>query len=101
MIDALGGTGAAIPGPGGDREQLMEASRRLEGVFLQYFTQALRSTVPDGGHADAPGAELYGSLLDEHLAQMLAGRSGSGLAESLYRQISGEAWIPTHERGGE
>jgi flagellar protein FlgJ len=78
----------------------MEASRQLEGVFLQYFTRALRGTVPEGGNANAPGAELYGSLLDEHLARMLAEKSGSGLAEALYRQLAGDVVTPT-ERGGE
>lgn len=105
MIGAVGATGRAADALGkattNDRERLLEASRQLEGVFLQYFTRALRSTLPGGGHASAPGAELYGSLLDEHLAQLLAGRSGSGLAESLFRQLSGQAEIPTHGGGSE
>ncbi len=72
--------------PAGDR--LFEAARALEGVFAQHLVQAMRATVPGGGNPDAPGADLYGALLDEHLAQTVAGDTRSGIAEAIYRQLS-------------
>lgn len=97
---SVGVSETGVSGPAvGDR--LMDASRALEGAFLQYLTQALRSTVPNEGHADAPGAELYGSLLDEHLSQMLANHTSTGIAEALYRQLSGQTWDATHQGGRE
>lgn len=72
-------------------DRLWKASKQLEGVFVQYLTRALRATVPDQGNPDAPGADMYGSLLDEHLAQVVAGDTRSGIAEALYRQLTGSA----------
>jgi len=85
--------GAANPattelGTGGDSDKLREASEQLEGIFVQFLTKALRSTIPDGGNPDAPGADLYSSLLDEHLAQVVANDTRTGIAEALYRQFT-------------
>jgi len=73
-------------GQGGDR--LMDAAVQLEGVFIQQLMKALRSTIPSQGNPDAPGADLYSSLLDEHLADMVATDSRTGLADALYRQLT-------------
>ena len=77
------------PGPGSADDRLRQAAEDMEGVFVQHLTRALRATVPNGGNPDAPGADLYGSLLDEHLAEVLAKDANSGIAEALYRQLSG------------
>ena len=69
-------------------ERLRKASEDMEGVFIGYLTRALRATVPDGGSPDAPGADMYGSLLDEHLAQSVANDTRTGIAEALYRQLA-------------
>lgn len=69
-------------------ERLRKASEDMEGVFIGYLTRALRATVPNGGSPDAPGADMYGSLLDEHLAQSVASDTRTGIAEALYRQLA-------------
>lgn len=79
------------------RDRLMETTRQLEGVFMNYLTQALRSTVPNGGTADAPGSDIYASMLDEHLAHALADHTRTGIAEALYRQLTGEEPLPPAE----
>ncbi len=68
--------------------RLREATQQLEGVFMQHLMKSMRATVPNGGNPDAPGADLYGSLLDEHLAQTVANKSSTGIAEALYRQLT-------------
>lgn len=68
--------------------RLRDAAEQMEGVFVQYMTKALRSTIPGGGNPDAPGADMYASLLDEQLAQTVAGDTKSGIADALYRQLS-------------
>lgn len=86
MIEAIGG------GPETTlterEEKLREATEQMEGVFVSHLMKALRSTVPNGGNPDAPGADLYGSLLDEHFAEVIAGDTQGGIAEALYRQLS-------------
>ena len=69
-------------------ERLRQASEDMEGVFIGYLTRALRATVPNGGSPDAPGADMYGSFLDEHLAQSVANDTRTGIAEALYRQLA-------------
>lgn len=69
-------------------DRLMTACRELEGVFLSHLTRALRDTLPDHGSVDAPGADVYGSMLDDHLANVMARDGSSGLAEALYRQLA-------------
>ncbi|MBT8489303.1 MAG: hypothetical protein HKN72_07035 [Gemmatimonadetes bacterium] len=90
--------GAGVDGAGASKEsraarlerleRLREASEDMEGVFIGYLTRALRATVPNGGSPDAPGADMYGSLLDDHLAQSVANDTRTGIAEALYRQLS-------------
>lgn len=83
---------AAGASPRADRDAaLMAASRQLEGVFAHHLMKALRNTVPNGGHADAPGADLYGSLMDEHFSTILGQDTGSGIAEAIYRQLSSDS----------
>ncbi|MEM7416462.1 MAG: rod-binding protein [Gemmatimonadota bacterium] len=70
-------------------DRLRRAAEQMEGLFMQHLTSALRATVPGGGNPDAPGADMYASLLDEQLAHTVAEDTSSGIAEALYRQLSG------------
>ncbi len=85
---ALDGAEAAATEKAERLERLRKASEDMEGVFIGYLTRALRATVPNGGSPDAPGADMYGSLLDEHLAQSVANDTRTGIAEALYRQLA-------------
>lgn len=69
--------------------RLREATVALEGVFARELVRALRGTVPDGGSPDAPGGELYTSLFDDHLAEVLAGDDGLGLSAAMLKQLVG------------
>jgi len=69
--------------------RLREAATRFEAVFIQQMLTAMRDTIPEGGLMDGGNAEdLFQSLLDGHLSEELAGRTGSGLADAMYRQLS-------------
>ena len=93
MISGMEGTigSAMTPTASGrvDRaERLQEATEQMEEVFMQYLTKALRATIPGGGSPDAPGADMYATLLDEEMAKAMASDTQSGIAEALYRQLS-------------
>ncbi len=99
----FGGDGPdATSGTKAEREarlaELRQASEDMEEVFVGYLTRALRATVPNGGNADAPGADMYGSLLDDHLAQSVANDTRTGIAEALYRQLA-RRLIPSQGEG--
>ncbi len=67
--------------------RLRDATVALEGVFARELVRALRGTVPGGGSPDAPGGELYTSLMDDHLADVLAGDDGLGLSRIMLKQL--------------
>lgn len=69
--------------------RLREATVALEGVFARELVRALRGTVPDGGSPDAPGGEIYTSLFDDHLAEVLTGDDGLGLSSAMLKQLLG------------
>ena len=71
--------------------RLRDATVALEGVFARELVKALRGTVPEGGSPDAPGGQLYTSLLDDHLADVLAGENGLGLSSAMLKQLVGAA----------
>ena len=71
--------------------RLREATVALEGVFARELVKALRGTVPEGGSPDAPGGQLFTSLLDDHLADVLAGENGLGLSSAMLKQLMGGA----------
>lgn len=71
--------------------RLREATVALEGVFARELVKALRGTVPEGGSPDAPGGQLFTSLLDDHLADVLAGENGLGLSSAMLKQLMGAA----------
>lgn len=69
--------------------RLRDATIALEGVFARELVRALRGTVPDGGSPDAPGGEIYTSLFDDHLAEVLTGDHGLGLSAVMLKQLMG------------
>ena len=77
------GTGSAVD------PRLREATVALESVFARELVRALRGTVPGGGSPDAPGGDIYTSLLDEHLAEVLTGDRGLGLSSVMLKQLLG------------
>lgn len=75
--------------PHSPHARLRKAAQDLEGVFVAELFKAMRATVPqDGIMGEAPGQDLFQSMMDDRVADLYAGRSKSGLGEALYRQLS-------------
>lgn len=68
-------------------EGLRVAAKQFEALFLQMVLKSMREATPSDGLLDNDQTKLYQSLLDQQLAQNLAGRSGTGLADALVRQL--------------
>lgn len=72
--------------------KLKEACEQFEGMFLTQLVTAMRATTFKSdifGHSQEE--EMYQSMFNEQLAQMLAHQDngGLGLANLLYQQITG------------
>lgn len=69
---------------------LKKACTDFEAIILKQLLTAMRNTVPKGGLMDGGYAqEMYQSMYDEGLANDMASGKGIGLADALYKQLSG------------
>ncbi|MCC6316098.1 MAG: rod-binding protein [Gemmatimonadaceae bacterium] len=74
--------------PAGDDRRLREAARALEGVFVAQLFKAMRETVPqDGALSGGAGEEMFSSMLDERMADLVPTQWNSDLGDALLRQF--------------
>ena len=74
----------------GDNE-LENACRDFEALFLGYMMKEMRKTVPDDGLFSGGRAEqMYTAMLDDETAKSITRHNGLGLAPMLYRQLTFE-----------
>lgn len=81
-LDAIRTKASADP-----KAALRQVARQFESLFMQQLLKSMRDAMPRSGMFDGPGADLYTGMLDQQLAQTVAGRPG-GLAEVLERQLA-------------
>jgi len=85
----------------GKEGQLRAAADLMEGAFFQELFKALRATVPESGLLGGGGGEeVFSSLMDQHLAEVAAGRLERGLGEALYRRLAGPGEVDSQETPG-
>jgi len=69
-------------------DELREAAKQFEAVFMSQLLKQMRSTVhkEEMFHGGA-GEDIFTEMLDEEFAQKMSVR-GTGIADMLYRQLS-------------
>lgn len=73
-----------------DDEGLREACQEFESYFLQQVYKSMRSTVPQGTLTEkSHGREMFEDMLDEEYAKEASVGKGTGIAQMLYKQLSG------------
>ncbi len=65
---------------------IRETARQFEALLMNVMLKSMRETAPQDGLFDSEQTRLYTSMLDQQLAQSMAGR-GIGIAEVLARQL--------------
>jgi soluble lytic murein transglycosylase-like protein len=74
-----------------ERQRLEKAAREFEAVFVAYMFKSMRGSVQKSGLlGEGYGGDMMDSILDMELGRQLAQRSNFGLAEMLWRRITGE-----------
>lgn len=64
-----------------------KAAKEFEAYFVAYLLKKMRDTIPKSGLMDpGAGGEIYTSLMDEKVAEGIAGSGGIGLSQLLIRQ---------------
>lgn len=71
------------------QRELKNAAAQFEALFLHQLLKSMRDATPRADLLDSSQVRFHESLLDQQLSVHLAGR-GTGLAEQLVRQLSGE-----------
>ncbi len=69
--------------------KLREACAGFEALMLKQILTLARQSVPKSGLLDGGyGEEMFQSIHDDQMAQKMAGSSGLGFGDMLYRQLS-------------
>ena len=72
----------------GRKEELENACRDFESLFVHYMLKQMRETVPDDGLFGGGQAEkMYTSMMDTEVAKEISRQRGLGLAPMMYRQM--------------
>ena len=80
-------TVGTTPAPS-EQARLRQASRDLEGVFVEQLFKAMRETVPESTlFSGGAGEEMFTSMMDAHLASEVPASWENGLGKALYRQL--------------
>jgi soluble lytic murein transglycosylase-like protein len=72
------------------RARLLRAAQDFEALFLGYMMKSMRAASPTGGESEGFGGEMMMSLADMQFAQHLSRSTPLGVAEMVYRELTGE-----------
>lgn len=94
----MGQSAQAIP-PGASTKldaaqklRLQKAVREFESIFVGYMLKSMRNTVEKADNStDGFGTEMVEGMFDVELAKHISHSSNLGLAEMLYRTMTGES----------
>lgn len=68
---------------------LEKASKQFESLLLNFMIREMRATVPESGLFPQSMAEdIYTSMLDEQMADVMAERGGIGISRMLIDQLN-------------
>ena len=80
---------------GASNSRLRKAVQDFEALFVGYMLKSMRDAMPESNlFGDGYGAEMMTSMMDAEMARTMTQSRGFGLAEMLYRQLTGEAGRP-------
>lgn len=72
---------------------LKAAAQQFESIFLNMMLKSMRDATPQDGMFDSEQTRMFTGMLDQQLAQSMAGR-GVGLADIMVRQLSHGGTLP-------
>jgi Rod binding domain-containing protein len=81
------GPTAPDPKPSAQKQRLKEACEEFESIMTGFLLKSMRESI-DRAEKPEQAREIYESLLDDAISKDLAKRQGSGLADTLYKQLS-------------
>ncbi len=77
------------------KAKLQKAVREFESVFVGYMLKSMRNTVEKSDNStDSFGGDMLESMFDVELAKHISKNSNLGIADMLYRKMTGEKLSP-------
>jgi flagellar protein FlgJ len=75
-----------------DDKELKKACQEFEGIMLNILYKSMKATIIKSDlAAQDPGMDIFESMQDDNLMEQASKTGTFGLAESLYRQLSGNS----------
>jgi|WetSurMetagenome_2_1015567.scaffolds.fasta_scaffold165690_2 peptidoglycan hydrolase FlgJ len=94
LISGLALQARGLASKGDSPEQLKQACREFESIFVEQLLRSMKATVPQGGFINKSSAtKMFEEMLDQQFARETAVSGQLGIAETLYRQMA--AAIPS------
>ena len=77
----------AEPGKNQTNEELKSLAHQFESIFVHQLLKSMRSTVQKTGLFDSHATQMYESLYDEEVANLMTEQRSIGLANIIYRDL--------------
>ncbi len=88
----VGGTAPHTKLDPAQKLKLQKAVREFESIFVGYMLKSMRNTVEKADNSpDGFGTDMLEGMFDVELARHISRNSNLGLAEMLYRKMTGES----------
>lgn len=87
-LDAQALSSLQLKAKGSPDKALKQAATQFEAVFMNMLLKSMRDTVPKDGAMESDATRMYTGMMDQQLAQNMAGGKGLGLADLIVKQLS-------------
>lgn len=68
-------------------QELRALSKQFESIFIHQLLKSMRSTVQKSGLLGSHATDMYESMYDQELANLLSKERGMGLSEMVYKDL--------------
>jgi len=85
-------TGTANQLSPAQKQRLKKAAQEFESVFVGYMLKTMRQSVQESNvFGEGFGGDIFNSLFDSELAKKVSQGGSFGLAETMYKELTGES----------
>ena len=68
-------------------EEIKSLAHQFESIFVHQLLKSMRSTVQKSGLFDSHATQMYESLYDEEMANLMTEKRSIGLADIVYKDL--------------
>jgi flagellar protein FlgJ len=86
--------------PEAERIRLRQAAEGFEAIFIRQFLKTMQSTLTGGNlFGSGTAGEMYADMAETALAETMAREGRFGIADVLYRRLTGKLNLDAPENG--